>query len=109
MKGMLKGMEGWGVRVGVVEGGLEELVGEDLKGEEEMGDRIGVRLEYMEEGVEGVWEDKGMVGEGGWGLGNRYGEMREMERGGMVGGGVEVKKEGVERDGEMMVGVRGMV
>ena len=108
-KGIFEAMAGCPVTVRLLDPPLHEFVPHDQKGQEEMAEAMGVSVKYIQQRVEALCEHNPMLGHRGCRLGNTYPEITEMQTRAILGGALELKREGIEAKPEIMVPLTGIL
>ncbi len=108
-KGIFKAMSGYPVTVRLLDPPLHEFVPHDLKGQQEMAEAMGVTLTYIQQRVESLCEHNPMLGHRGCRLGNTYPEITQMQTRAILMAALELKKEGVDAQPEIMVPLTGIL
>ena len=101
--GILKAMDGLPVNIRLLDPPLHEFVPHDRKGQQEMADAMGVTLEQIKARVESLSENNPMLGHRGCRLGNTYPEITEMQTKAIIGAAIQLRKEGLNPQPEIMV------
>ena len=101
--GILKAMDGLPVNIRLLDPPLHEFVPHDKKGQQEMADAMGVTLEQIKARVESLSENNPMLGHRGCRLGNTYPEITEMQTKAIIGAAIQLRKEGLNPQPEIMV------
>ena len=101
--GILKAMDGLPVNIRLLDPPLHEFVPHDKKGQQEMADAMGVTLEQIKARVESLSENNPMLGHRGCRLGNTYPEITEMQTKAIIGAAIQLRKEGMNPQPEIMV------
>ena len=102
-KGILEAMDGLPVNIRLLDPPLHEFVPHDRKGQQEMADAMGVTLEQIKARVESLSENNPMLGHRGCRLGNTYPEITEMQTKAIIGAAIQLRKEGLNPQPEIMV------
>ena len=108
-KGIFKAMDGKAVNIRLLDPPLHEFVPHDLKGQQEMADQMGVKVEYIQQRVESLCEHNPMLGHRGCRLGNTYPCITQMQTRAILGAAIELKKQGYDPHPEIMVPLTGIV
>ncbi len=101
--GILKCMDGMPVNIRLLDPPLHEFVPHDLKGQEVMAEEMGVSLKTIQERVQSLSENNPMLGLRGCRLGNTFPEITRMQTRAILGAAVQLKKEGLNPQPEIMV------
>ena len=108
-KGIFQSMEGLPVTVRLLDPPLHEFVPHDEKGQQEMAKVMGVSFEEIHNRVEDLLEQNPMLGLRGARLGNLYPEITEMQTRAILEAALELKKQGVKTEPEIMVPLTGIL
>ena len=108
-KGIFQSMEGLPVTVRLLDPPLHEFVPHDEKGQQEMAKVMGVSFEEIHNRVEDLLEQNPMLGLRGARLGNLYPEITEMQARAILEAALELKKQGVKTEPEIMVPLTGIL
>ncbi len=101
--GILKCMDGLPVNIRLLDPPLHEFVPHDLKGQEIMAEEMGVSLRVIQDRVQSLSENNPMLGLRGCRLGNTFPEITKMQTRAILGAAVQLKKEGLNPQPEIMV------
>ncbi len=101
--GILKCMDGLPVNIRLLDPPLHEFVPHDLKGQEIMAEEMGVSLKVIQDRVQSLSENNPMLGLRGCRLGNTFPEITKMQTRAILGAAVQLKKEGLNPQPEIMV------
>lgn len=102
-EGIFRAMNGFPVTVRLLDPPLHEFVPHDQKGQEELAKVMGVDLEVIQHRVENLQEVNPMLGHRGCRLGNTYPEITEMQTRAILGACLDLKKEGIISNPEIMI------
>ena len=102
-EGIFRAMNGFPVTVRLLDPPLHEFVPHDQKGQEELAKVMGVDLEVIQHRVENLQEVNPMLGHRGCRLGNTYPEITEMQTHAILGACLDLKKEGIISNPEIMI------
>jgi pyruvate,orthophosphate dikinase len=108
-EGIFRAMDTFGVTVRLLDPPLHEFVPHDEKAQQIMADEMGLTLEEVKDKVESLAEFNPMLGHRGCRLGNTYPEITAMQARAIIEAAINVKKEGVDVNPEIMVPLIGTV
>ncbi|KGN68464.1 pyruvate, phosphate dikinase [Porphyromonas sp. COT-108 OH1349] len=108
-KNIFREMHGHPVTVRLLDPPLHEFVPHDAKGQEEMAKDMGLDVEVIRHRVSSLMEHNPMLGHRGCRLGNTYPEITEMQTRAIISAALELKREGVMSEPEIMVPLTGIV
>ncbi|MDO4790441.1 MAG: pyruvate, phosphate dikinase [Porphyromonas sp.] len=108
-KSIFREMHGYPVTVRLLDPPLHEFVPHDAKGQEEMAKDMGLDVEVIRHRVSSLMEHNPMLGHRGCRLGNTYPEITEMQTRAIISAALELKREGVMSEPEIMVPLTGIV
>ena len=101
--GILKCMDGMPVNIRLLDPPLHEFVPHNEKGQKIMAEEMGVSLEKVKERVASLEEHNPMLGLRGCRLGNKFPEITTMQTKAILGAAIELKKQGLNPQPEIMV------
>lgn len=107
--GIFRAMDGKPVNVRLLDPPLHEFVPHDKAGQEEMAKAMGVTPEYIRQRVQSLVESNPMLGHRGCRLGNTYPEITAMQTRAILGAAIELKREGLNPQPEIMVPLTGIL
>ena len=107
--GIFKAMDGCPVNIRLLDPPLHEFVPQDLKGQKEMAEDMGVTVEEIQRRVESLSEHNPMLGHRGCRLGNTYPEITQTQTRAIISAACELKKQGMNPMPEIMVPLTGNV
>ena len=108
-EGIFRAMDGQPVTVRLLDPPLHEFVPHDEKGQMEMAKVMGISYEDIHDRVEDLMESNPMLGLRGCRLGNLYPEITEMQTRAIMETALELRKEGINTQPEIMVPLTGIV
>ena len=107
--GIFRAMDGLPVNVRLLDPPLHEFVPHDKAGQEEMAKAMNVTPEYIRQRVQSLVEANPMLGHRGCRLGNTYPEITAMQTRAILGAAIELKREGLNPQPEIMVPLTGIL
>ncbi len=107
--GIFRAMDGLPVNVRLLDPPLHEFVPHDKAGQEEMAKAMNVTPEYIRQRVQSLVESNPMLGHRGCRLGNTYPEITAMQTRAILGAAIELKREGLNPQPEIMVPLTGIL
>ena len=107
--GIFRAMDGLPVNVRLLDPPLHEFVPHDRAGQEEMAKAMNVTPEYIRQRVQSLVEAIPMLGHRGCRLGNTYPEITAMQTRAILGAAIELKREGLNPQPEIMVPLTGIL
>ncbi|VTS05193.1 pyruvate, phosphate dikinase [Tuwongella immobilis] len=108
-EGLFRAMKGKPVTIRTLDPPLHEFLPHDAKGQAEMAAQMGVSVEVIEERVKALHEFNPMLGFRGCRLGIVYPEITEMQARAILEAAVNVKKEGIDVEPEIMIPLVGFL
>ncbi len=106
-EGIFEAMRDLPVTVRLLDPPLHEFVPHDEKGQKEMADVMGVKLEVIRAKVEELSEFNPMLGHRGCRLGNTYPEITEMQTRAIIEAALNLKKKKIKTYPEIMIPLTG--
>ena len=106
-EGIFEAMHDLPVTVRLLDPPLHEFVPHDEKGQKEMADVMGVKLEVIKAKVEELSEFNPMLGHRGCRLGNTYPEITEMQTRAIIEAALNLKKKKIKAHPEIMIPLTG--
>ncbi|MCD6448993.1 MAG: pyruvate, phosphate dikinase [Thermotogaceae bacterium] len=108
-KGLFKEMEGYPVTIRLLDPPLHEFLPKEQEQLEQVAKDLGISVEELEEIVEALHEFNPMLGHRGCRLAITYPEIAIMQTKAIIGAAIELKKEGMEIEPEIMIPLVGHV
>jgi len=102
-EGIFRAMKGYPVTIRTLDPPLHEFLPHDAKGQQEMAQRLGVKVEVIAERVKGLHEFNPMLGFRGCRLGIVYPEITAMQSRAIFEAACNVAKAGVKVEPEIMI------
>ncbi len=106
-EGIFEAMQDLPVTVRLLDPPLHEFVPHDEKGQQEMADVMGVRVDVIKQKVEDLSEFNPMLGHRGCRLGNTYPEITEMQARAILEAALNLKQKGISAHPEIMIPLTG--
>jgi len=106
-EGIFEAMKDLPVTVRLLDPPLHEFVPHDEKGQKEMADVMGVKLDVIKAKVEELSEFNPMLGHRGCRLGNTYPEITEMQTRAIIEAALNLKKKKIKAHPEIMIPLTG--
>ncbi|NOX85191.1 MAG: pyruvate, phosphate dikinase [Chlorobi bacterium] len=106
-EGIFEAMHDLPVTVRLLDPPLHEFVPHDEKGQKEMADVMGVKVEVIRSKVEELSEFNPMLGHRGCRLGNTYPEITEMQTRAIIEAALNLKKKKIRTHPEIMIPLTG--
>ena len=106
-EGIFEAMKDLPVTVRLLDPPLHEFVPHDEKGQKEMADVMGVKLDVIKAKVEELSEFNPMLGHRGCRLGNTYPEITEMQTRAIIEAALNLKKRKIKAHPEIMIPLTG--
>ncbi len=106
-EGIFTAMNDLPVTVRLLDPPLHEFVPHDEKGQKEMADVMGVKLDVIKSKVEELSEFNPMLGHRGCRLGNTYPEITEMQTRAIIEAALNLKKKKIRTHPEIMIPLTG--
>jgi len=106
-EGIFKAMHDLPVTVRLLDPPLHEFVPHDEKGQKEMANAMGVKVDVIKAKVEELAEFNPMLGHRGCRLGNTYPEITEMQSRAIIEAALNLKKEKIHTKPEIMIPLTG--
>ncbi len=108
-EGIFEAMQDLPVTVRLLDPQLHEFVPHDEKGQEEMAEVMGVKVEVIKQKVEDLSEVNPMLGHRGCRLGNTYPEITEMQTRAIIEAALNLKQKGIKAHPEIMIPLTGTI
>ncbi len=108
-EGIFRAMDGFGVTIRLLDPPLHEFVPHEEENQKIMAEEMGISVKEVKAKVEELAEFNPMLGHRGCRLGNTYPEITAMQARAIIEAAVNVKKEGVDVQPEIMVPLIGTV
>jgi pyruvate,orthophosphate dikinase len=108
-EGIFEAMQDLPVTVRLLDPPLHEFVPHDEKGQEEMAEVMGVKVEVIKQKVEDLSEVNPMLGHRGCRLGNTYPEITEMQTRAIIEAALNLKQKGIKAHPEIMIPLTGTI
>jgi len=108
-KGLFKEMEGYPVTIRLLDPPLHEFLPKEEEQLEQVANDLGISVEELKEVVEALHEFNPMLGHRGCRLAITYPEIAVMQAKAIIGAAIELKKEGMEVEPEIMIPLVGHV
>ncbi len=108
-KGLFKEMEGYPVTIRLLDPPLHEFLPHEDEQIEQVAKELGITPEELKEVVESLQEFNPMLGHRGCRLAVTYPEIAVMQTKAIIGAAIELKKEGIEVEPEIMIPLVGHV
>jgi pyruvate,orthophosphate dikinase len=108
-EGLFKAMKGFPVTIRTLDPPLHEFLPQDEKGQQEMADRMGVKLQVIADRVKALHEFNPMLGFRGCRLGLVYPEITEMQCRAIFEAACNVQKAGTKVEPEIMIPLVGFL
>jgi pyruvate,orthophosphate dikinase len=108
-EGLFKAMKGFPVTIRTLDPPLHEFLPHDEKGQQEMADRMGVKVQVIAERVKALHEFNPMLGFRGCRLGIVYPEITEMQCRAIFEAACNVQKAGTKVEPEIMIPLVGFL
>jgi len=108
-EGIFRAMDGFGVTIRLLDPPLHEFVPHEEENQKIMAEEMGISVKEVKAKVEELAEFNPMLGHRGCRLGNTYPEITAMQARAIIEAAVNVKKEGVDVQPEIMIPLIGTV